>query len=294
MDSFYNSDSYPLEGDFSHARFSGKNAGGCCLNVAAVCKSKDVNVKVLDMLPSNTNGLFLLDTMNKLNLDTSNVIIDNDVTTGEVIIINTNDKRTMFVIDPVRKYYEINKQISKLLNNATYIYSMMHVLNRSFKDLNLLLDAKKQGAKVILDACSKYDDPSRIKILYDLADGIFINETDYARLKAVSKTDPIETILNKGEFVLITNGSIGSTLYTKNKIYKEETVKNVKVIDSTGAGDSFAGAFLASLIKGYDYSKALKLATVSGAFACTGLSGLAGVTSEDNLINFAKEHNYDL
>ena len=40
VDSFYESDTYPIEGDFSHARFICNSAGGCPLNVGAVCASK--------------------------------------------------------------------------------------------------------------------------------------------------------------------------------------------------------------------------------------------------------------
>ena len=50
VDSFYESDTYPIEGDFSHARFICNSAGGCPLNVGAVCASKGMKVKTLEIL----------------------------------------------------------------------------------------------------------------------------------------------------------------------------------------------------------------------------------------------------
>ena len=294
VDYFYESDTYPVEGDFSHARSLGISAGGCPLNVGAVCAGKGNKVMGLDMLGKDDDTTkFLLDEMKRLHYDISNVQIKEDVTNGKVLIILTGDKRTMFVIDPKRPAYKVDEKMQDLLNNATYIYSLMHIINRCFENIDPLLEAKAHGAKIILDGSSKYDDPSRVKILYSLCDGLFINETDYARLSAVSEKDPAEIILqNGGEFIVITNGSKGSTLYLKDRKIFKPSVSNLEVLDSTGAGDAFAGCFIASLLSGYDYEKALSMATVNGAYACTVFGGLGGVSTFAQLEQFAREHDY--
>lgn len=62
VDSFYESDTYPIEGDFSHARFICNSADGCPLNVGAVCASKGMKVKTLEMLGEDdpTTSFFFL------------------------------------------------------------------------------------------------------------------------------------------------------------------------------------------------------------------------------------------
>ena len=295
-DYFYEADSYPVEGDFSHGRYAGMFAGGCPLNVGAVCASKGIRVKALDMLGKDDETTpFLLDELKKFNIDTENVIIQKDVANGKVVIIVTGDKRTMFVIDPIRPTYVIDDRIQDLLNDAKYIYSLMHMINRSFDDISPLLEAKRHGAKIVLDGTSKYDDPSRIKILYSLADCLFINETDYQRLSEHSEKDPKDIIFsNGGEFIVVTRGSEGSTLYLKDREIYKPSMKNIDIIDSTGAGDAFAGCFLACLMSGYGYEKALRMATINGAYACTIFGGQGGVASFDTLETFTKENNYDL
>ena len=295
-DLFYESDTYPVEGDFSHARFISTSAGGCPLNVSAICAAKGCEVKVLDMLgKDDETTAFLLQEMDRLHLNREQVQIREGVTNGQVVIILTGDKRTMFVVDPIRPAYEVDEKMQELLNNAAYIYSLMHMINRSFSSLDPLLEAKKHGARIVLDGSSKYDDPSRVKILYDLADGLFINETDYERLSEHSEKDPKEIIFdNGGEFVVVTHGSKGSDLYLKGRNIYMPAMNNVEVLDSTGAGDAFAGCFLACLMKGMDYGKALAMATVNGAYACTVFGGLGGVATFKELEAFAKEHDYDI
>ncbi|MBO4358893.1 MAG: carbohydrate kinase family protein, partial [Erysipelotrichaceae bacterium] len=118
-DYFYEADSYPVEGDFSHGRYAGMFAGGCPLNVGAVCASKGIRVKALDMLGKDDETTpFLLDELKKFNIDTENIIIQKEVANGKVVIIVTGEKRTMFVIDPIRPTYVIDDRIQGLLNDA--------------------------------------------------------------------------------------------------------------------------------------------------------------------------------
>lgn len=296
VDSFYESDTYPGEGDFSHARFLNNVAGGPCFNMCAVAASKGVQVKALDMLGKDDDTTnFLLEMMDHYHINKDNVFVEKDVRNGKVLIILTGDKRTMFVLDPVRPHYLVDNKLQNELNNASFIYSMLHMINRSFGDIEPLLIAKKNGAKVIIDGTSKYDDPSRIKMLYDLVDGLFINNVDYQRLKEKSPLDPKDIILkDESNFIVVTKGDEGSTLYLKNETIDMPSVSNLEVVDSTGAGDAFAGAFLASLLKDYDYKTALRYANLSGAYACTKFGGQGGVASFEDLDDFAKEHNYDI
>ena len=295
-DHFYESDTYPSEGDFSHARFKGIYPGGCPLNVAAVCASKGTKVYALDMLGKDEEtSSFLISEMEKFNIDTSRIQLKEGVRNGDVIIILTGNNRTMYVVDPIRPYYEIDEKMEELLNSASYIYSLMHMINRSFRNIDPLLAAKRNGARIVLDGSSKYDDPSRVKILYDLADGLFINQTDYQRLKENSPKEPKEIIFeNGGEFICITKGSEGSLLYLKEREIFMPSLSGVEVIDSTGAGDAFAGCFLACLIEGMSYEKALNYATVNGAYCCTRFSGSGGIASFETLRQFALEHGHEL
>lgn len=289
VDYFYESDTYPQEGDFSHARQKAISAGGCPFNAAAVCAAKGVKVYGLDMLGTDDDSTpFLLQEMERYKIDTSFVFKEKGVTNGKVVIIVHEDKRTMFVIDPIRKHYVIDDRLQDLLNNAGYIYSLMHMIERSFADIGPLLEAKRHGAKVILDGSSKYEDPSRTKILYSLADGLFINEVDFERLRAASPADPRSIILSGGGFVIITRGSKGATLYLKDKELDMAPPK-VEVSDSTGAGDAFAGCFLACLLKGYDHETALRYASLNGAYACTRFGGTGGVASFEELDEYFKE-----
>ncbi len=54
----------------------------------------------------------------------------------------------------------------------------------------------------------------------------------------------------------------------------------VEVVDTTGAGDVFHGAFLAGMIQGMDVRQACRYASAAAAIKCTRIGGRAGIPSE--------------
>lgn len=291
-DEFYKATNWPIEGTYAETFDKGRRAGGPPLNMGCVCASKGGIVRSLDYMSNSQDSTdFLINTLNSYGVNTDDVIYGEAIN-GKVVIFNTGEKRTMFVVNPVRPFYEINDKLQDLLNNAGYIYSLMHIIHRSFKDIEPLMIARKNGAKIILDGSSAYTKDWEREIVYSLCDGLFINADDYQNLVNHSDIDPkVQLFKNGCEFICITDGEKGAKCYTKNNVYKAESIKT-DVVDSTGAGDSFAGTFIYALQKGYSYEKCLRLASAAGSYACTAIGGQAACCSIDELLAYAKKNDY--
>ena len=120
----------------------------------------------------------------------------------------------------------------------------------------------------------------------DLADGFFMNKSAYERLNSLYDYEVIDKLIEKGLlFGCITDGSKGASVYTKDGVYHKDAYK-VEVVDSTGAGDSFAGCFLHFLDKGLSIEKCLEYASYQGALACTRNGGMGGAGKEEELFSF--------
>lgn len=70
------------------------------------------------------------------------------------------------------------------------------------------------------------------------------------------------------QMVVLTCGVNGSYIITTNEVLYRSTPK-VDVVDTVGAGDSFNGAFVASLLKGKSLEEAHRKAVDTSAFVCT-------------------------
>ena len=60
----------------------------------------------------------------------------------------------------------------------------------------------------------------------------------------------------------------------------------VEAVDSTGAGDTFHGAFLSEYLRTKDTSRCLRFASAAAALKCTALGGRAGIPKYEEVINF--------
>jgi sugar/nucleoside kinase (ribokinase family) len=97
------------------------------------------------------------------------------------------------------------------------------------------------------------------------------------------------------EIVVITLGSRGCAGVYGNT-YFESPGFPVEVVDTTGAGDVFHGAFLFGLLKGYDVEYTARFANAVSAIKCTRQGGRAGIPElatanrflEDGFIDYSE------
>lgn len=72
----------------------------------------------------------------------------------------------------------------------------------------------------------------------------------------------------------VTLGEAGSIAYRGGQFCRAPRVK-VAVVDTTGAGDNFHGAFLYCLMRGWDMEKTLRFSNAFAGLTCRGLGGIA-------------------
>ncbi|MET3927391.1 sugar kinase [Devosia sp. 2618] len=69
------------------------------------------------------------------------------------------------------------------------------------------------------------------------------------------------------KYVVLKRGAIGSTGRNADGTILSVTAHKVDVLDPTGAGDCFCATFVASIVSGADFARALHLANAAGALA---------------------------
>lgn len=85
--------------------------------------------------------------------------------------------------------------------------------------------------------------------------------------------------------VYVTLGSDGYSYLNCDKIVKNKGFK-VNVIDTTGAGDVFHGAFAVALANKFDTEKSLKFSAATAALKCTKPGGRSGIPTFTEVMDF--------
>ncbi|KPK84114.1 MAG: hypothetical protein AMJ81_06540 [Phycisphaerae bacterium SM23_33] len=102
-----------------------------------------------------------------------------------------------------------------------------------------------------------------------------------------------ETVRSLGpEHVVITLGERGLVYLEADRLAEMEAFP-VEVVDTTGAGDTFHGAFCCGLVEGLPLGRNLAFASAAAAMKCRQLGGRAGIPTRDQVLRFLNERGVD-
>lgn len=253
MDTVYEVDSIPKEGETISAKSLNLYPGGKGLNQAISASRLGGDVAFIGKVGNDSFGNKLLDVLFSENVNIEYVKHDNSSSSGQaVIMIDSQGKNCITVLGGANMSL-VNDDIysaKDVILKSNVIVSQLEV------PINVILEAfkfaKQNEVLTILNPAPAKDIPEE---LYELTDIIVPNESELERISGreiLTINDAVEasmTIINKGtKIVIATLGEQGALIVLKNSNIHVQGEK-VKVIDTTAAGDSFIGALSYKLSK---------------------------------------------
>jgi len=98
--------------------------------------------------------------------------------------------------------------------------------------------------------------------------------------------DAGRAIVEMGPRIVVqTEGKAGSYTTTADDAFHTPAY-DVDVVDTTGAGDVFHGAYIVGLLHGWDVRRTAQFATATSALKCTGLGGRRPIPTFDEVMAF--------
>lgn len=154
-------------------------------------------------------------------------------------------------------------------------------------DMGTLLDffehAKELGIKVMFNpGVLELANPKQVLGLLSDVDVLLVNKREASELVGGSL---LEELLNKLRnycpTVIITDGAMGGIATNGEKTYRFGIYEDVKIKDTTGAGDAFGSGFLASLASGDSFRTALIFASANSTSVVQHRGAKNGLLSRD-------------
>jgi ribokinase len=142
--------------------------------------------------------------------------------------------------------------------------------------------ARAQGVKVVLNAAPAQSLPPELLALIDI---LVVNEGELATVAQHqgSIAQCLERI--KLPCVVVTLGHHGCCARCNGAVLMQPAFP-VRLVDTTGAGDSFCGVLVATLAQHQDMAQALRQASAAGALACTRPGAQASIPTRAELASF--------
>jgi sugar/nucleoside kinase (ribokinase family) len=144
-----------------------------------------------------------------------------------------------------------------------------------------LREARELGSKIALDV-SLGDERDAAGVIIDcvrLADVFMPNEAEIQRLTGTDALGPALSVATAwGTPLVVTRGAAGAVIASPDGITEvADGVRPVTVRDLTGAGDAFAGAMIAALVRGVPLTEAVVAANAAGSEAVARLGAVGEV-----------------
>lgn len=250
---------------FEGNKASGGSAANTLIAVAAMGGSSYYSCKVAD----DDLGHFYLHDLKAAGVDTNMNGTHTDGVTGKCLVMVTPDaERTMHTFLGISSELSLNELHKEHIAASEYCYMEGYLVTSPTAKL-ANIEARKTAEANGVKTAFTFSDPAIVEFFGDglkqtIGDGIdllFCNENEaleFTEKKSID--DAMSVIKTFSKTFAITLGSKGAVVYDGNTLYEIDPVSTV-AIDSNGAGDNFAGAFLYGITHGYSWLDAGNLAS---------------------------------
>ena len=256
LDRFIVVDHFPTGREVQQAISSTTDGGGPVATALATAGKYGSCTIMIDRIGDDMVGRYILEDFHKYNVNTEGIQVDADAKSGTATILvkqKTGERAVFFeratATEP--EFLEAHKQLIE----SAYI---LHINGRHRKLMrSAMAVAKEVGTIISLDGgAQRYDED--MKPITE-ASHIVIVARDYAEkyTGTTNLEDACRIIHERGAFIAgVTDGANGSYfVWPDGTSYRCEPFTQATVVDTTGAGDSFHGAFLANLVHTINHMK---------------------------------------
>lgn len=152
------------------------------------------------------------------------------------------------------------------------------------------------GGKVVFDA-DRYN--AATEQMLGLIDVFICSEFFFDGMFGSDRTDEAlerglrELCAHGCECAVVTLGAQGCAGLSKDGYFRLPAFTGIRVVDSTGAGDTFHGAFIYGLLQGWDAKKTARFSSAVSAVKCTAPGGRAGIPDVKTVTQFMETGRID-
>ena len=218
-------------------------------------------------------GHFYLHDLKAAGVDTNvNGTHANGITGKCLVMVTPDAERTMQTYLGISSELSVNEISDAHIKESEYLYMEGYlVTSPSAKEANI--HARKIAVANGVKTAFTFSDPAIVEYFHKeltetIGEGIdllFCNESEALAYTGKNSIDEaVEVIKTFARSFAITLGSKGALIYDGALAHKIEPFP-IKAVDTNGAGDMFAGAYLYAITHGYSIADAGRLASLAAS-----------------------------
>ena len=227
--------------------------GGSAANFAVKTSRLGLNTGIMARIGEDHYGHYICSQFKKEKINTEQLISIDERTGMAFISVDPRGERSIYTFMGANSKFKLEKQDIHLIKRSEILHitgMYTEVVEEASKHANIL--SLNPGSLM-----SSYGMEKLANILKN-TEILFLNKKEVTLLTGKNFEDGAKLLIDTGiPMVVVTMGRDGSKVYTQNEDFEYHS-KDVNVLDTTGAGDSFAAGFINAFHKKKDLIECLK------------------------------------
>ncbi len=276
------------------------DGGGPVATAIAAVSRLGVSAGFVGTCGSDRLAEIKLQTLAECGIDLSH-LVRRPAPENEIVLVSVHEETGERVFTGSRLFYAYQLTPEQVDRDYLVAADVLHLDGYHVEAALLAAGWMHQAGKtVVLDgSATRNPIPAKMCALVRQADVLICGSGFGAML--TGREDPWEigmAILRRAQdmgprVVVQTEGKAGSYTITRDERFHTPAF-DVDVVDTTGAGDVFHGAYIVGMLRGWDARRTAQFATAVSAVKCTGLGGRRPIPCFDQVKEFLREHSIEL
>lgn len=268
-----------------------RSSGGSAANTIIAIGQFGGKAAYKTILGNDDMGLFYADEFRQLSIHLEAEIIPNSITGTCLVLITPDAERTMLTDLGVNSSYNKDHLVEETIARSEWLYAEGYRITEpggAAAVLEAVKIAKQHDTKIAFT----FSDTFVVEVFKDrvleilhYTDMIFCNAAEACAFSEMSnEQEAFEYLKTVCTHVVMTQGNQGATIHYDGKDFSIPAYPTIP-IDTTGAGDMFAGGFLYGITNGYTIEHAGHL----GSYAASKIVSQYGARLKSSASDIKKE-----
>ena len=270
----------PLQKNTDTTSTNAITLGGSTCNMAVWLTHLDVDVDLVSAIGDDVLGTWVITQLQAFGVSDKNIkTISNNRTGTCVILVDETGARSMMPDFGANLVQSVDQGLENLIGESDIVvmsaYTYFRPESRKFA-LDVLECAENSNTRIVIDAASsspiEIAGADKVRKYLARADLVLANEDEFAAMGKGTDSDWTAEFRN----LIVKKGSRGALWLSHGKEVASVKAEEVKVVDTTGAGDAFAAGLLSQLrlqpnwdnLTDVYYAQALLVASHTAAENC--------------------------
>jgi len=253
----------PMKGETVFGEKFTLKPGGKGANQAVAISRLEGKVKMFGCVGDDIYSNMMLENLKTNNVNTKNIKKIKNISTGIASITVSENDNSIIVVKGANDYVDIEyiKSVEDEILKSDYILMQNEIPIDTIKYV-VSLCLKNNIISIVNPAPAEKMDFKTLEMID------YLTPNEHEALKIIEGINEVDEILKKyPKKIIVTLGEKGVKYYDGKYIKNVPANRNINIVDTTGAGDTFSGAFVKAISEKMNIEESVKFAQVASGMA---------------------------